>query len=66
MGSICAVPSGVAEKCVGANSSTNHYVENRWRCSLHRRGWSTARGRTVHDLALGSGFLPDGPDGPRL
>jgi hypothetical protein len=49
-GSICAFPSGVAKKCVGTDSGTNHYVENQRRCSLHRRGWSASRGRTVRDL----------------
>jgi hypothetical protein len=39
--------------CVGADPGANHCVENRWRCSLRRRGWSTARGRTVRDLAQG-------------
>jgi hypothetical protein len=65
-GSICVVPSGVTKKCVGTDSGANHCVENQRRCSLHRRGWSTARGRTVDDLTQGSGFLPDGPDGPCL
>jgi hypothetical protein len=64
--SICDFPSGVAKKCVGADPGANHYVENRWRCCLHRRGRSTARGRTVRDLAQGSGSLLDGPDGPRV
>jgi hypothetical protein len=64
--SICAVPSGVAKKCVGADSGANHYNENRRRCSLHRHGRSTTRGRTVRDLELGKGSLPDRPDGPSL
>jgi hypothetical protein len=51
--SIYDFPSGVAKKCVGADPGTNHCIENRWRCSLHRRGRSAARGRTVHDLVQG-------------
>jgi hypothetical protein len=54
------------QKCVGADPGTNHRVENLWRCSLHRRGRSAARGPTVRDLAQGSGSLPDGLDGPRV
>jgi hypothetical protein len=54
------------KKCVRVDSSANHCVENRLRCSLHRRGRSAARGRTVRDLAQGSGSLPDGSDGPRV
>jgi hypothetical protein len=34
--------------------------KNRRRCSLVRRGRSAAWGRTVRNLAQGSGFLPDG------
>jgi hypothetical protein len=34
-------------------SGANHYNKNRRRCSLHRRGRSAARGRTIHDLAQG-------------
>jgi hypothetical protein len=34
--------------------------------SLHRRGQSMARGRTVCDLVQGSGSLPDGLDGRRV
>jgi hypothetical protein len=64
--SICDFPSGVAKKCVGADPGTNHYVENRRRCSLHRRGRSATRGQTVHNPAQGSGSLPEGPDSPRL
>jgi hypothetical protein len=64
--SICDVPNGVTKKCVGADPDANHYVENQRRCSLHRRRRSAARGRTIRDLAQGSGFLPDGPDGSRL
>jgi hypothetical protein len=64
--SICVVPNGVAKKCVGSFSGADHYNENWWRCSLHRRGWSAARGRTVRDLAQGSGSLPDVPDGPHV
>jgi hypothetical protein len=62
-GSIYVVPSRVAKKCVGADPGANHCAENRRRCSLHRRGRSVARGRTVRDLAQGSGSLPDEPDG---
>jgi hypothetical protein len=51
---------------VGADLGTNHYVENLWRCSLHRRERSVARGRMVRDLAQGSGSPPDGPNGPSL
>jgi hypothetical protein len=65
-GSICTVSNGVAKKCVSADLGTNHCDDNRWWCSLHRRGRSTARGRTVRDLAQGSGSLPDGPDSLRL
>jgi hypothetical protein len=64
--SICDVSSGVAKKCVGTDSGTNHCVENRWQCSLHRRGRSTARGQTVRNLAQGSGSLPDEPNDSRL
>jgi hypothetical protein len=59
-------PSGVAKKCVGADPGNNHCVENLRRCSMYRCGRSAARGRTVRDLAQGSGSLPDGLDGPRL
>jgi hypothetical protein len=55
-GSICVVPSGVTKKCVGAFSECQSLRENRRRCSLHRRGRSAARGRTVCDLAQGLGF----------
>jgi hypothetical protein len=51
--SICAFLSGVAKKCVGADSGANHCVENWRRCSLHRRGWSVAWGRMVRDLEQG-------------
>jgi hypothetical protein len=51
---------------VGADPGANHCVDNRRRCSLHRRAWSAARGRTVRDLIQGSGSLPDEPDGPRV
>jgi hypothetical protein len=51
---------------VGADPGANHCIENRRRCSLHKRGWSAARGRTVHDLAHGSSSLPDKLDGLRL
>jgi hypothetical protein len=71
--SICDFPSGVTKKCVGADPGANHCVENRRRCSLHRRGWSTARGRTVHDLAQGWRSCPTSrtvrayrPDGPHV
>jgi hypothetical protein len=36
---------------VGADPDANHCVENQRRCSLDRRGRSTARGWMVHDLA---------------
>jgi hypothetical protein len=52
-GSICAIPSGVAKKCIGADPGANHYVENRRRCSLHRHERSVTRGWTVHDLEQG-------------
>jgi hypothetical protein len=65
-GSICVVPIKVAKKCVGADPGANHCAENRRRCSLHRLGRSVARGRMVHDLAQGSGSLPDKLDGPLL
>jgi hypothetical protein len=55
--SICAFPSGVAKKCVGALLGRQSLRENRRRCSLHRRGRSAARGRTVRDLEQGLGFL---------
>jgi hypothetical protein len=51
---------------VGADLGAYHCVENMRRCSLHRRGRSAARGRTVRDLAQGSGSLPDRSDGPHL
>jgi hypothetical protein len=60
------VPSGVAKKCVGVDLGANHCDENRLRCSLRRCGRSTAKGRTVRDLAQRLGFLPDEPDGPIL
>jgi hypothetical protein len=65
-GSICAIPSGVAKKCVGVDPGANHCDDNRRRCSLHRHGRSIARGRTVRDLAQGSCSLPDGSNGPRV
>jgi hypothetical protein len=56
----------VEDEVVGADSGTNHCVENlRW-CSLHRRRRSTARGRTVGNLVQGSVSLPDEPDGLRV
>jgi hypothetical protein len=64
--SICDLPSRVAKKCVGADPGANHCVENRRRCSLHRRGRSAAKDQTIRDLAQGSSSLPDGPDGPCL
>jgi hypothetical protein len=39
--------------------------ENQRRCSLVRRGRSTAQGRTVRDLARGGGALWSSADGPR-
>jgi hypothetical protein len=65
-GSICAIPNGVAKKCVGTDTGANHCDDNRRRCSLHRCRRSAARGRMVRDLAQGSCSLPDGPDGPRV
>jgi hypothetical protein len=59
-------PAESPKKCVGADTGANHYDDNRRRCSLHRRERSATRGRTVRDLAQGSGSLPDGSDGPRL
>jgi hypothetical protein len=50
-GSIYVVPSEVAKKCVDTFSGANHYNKNRRRCSLHRRGRSVARGRTVRACA---------------
>jgi hypothetical protein len=52
-GSICVVPSGVAKKCVGAFFGRQSLRENQRRCLLNRRGRSTPRGRTVHDLGQG-------------
>jgi hypothetical protein len=63
MGSESKDPS---DDSVGADPGANHCVENRRRCSLHRRGRSVARSRTVRDLVQGSGSLPDGSDGPRV
>jgi hypothetical protein len=57
--SICVVPSGVAKKYVDAFSERQILKKNRRRCSLVRRGRSAAWGRTVRDLAQGSGPLPD-------
>jgi hypothetical protein len=51
---------------VGADPGANHCAENQRQCSLHRRERSAARGQTVHDLAQGSGSLPDEPDGSRV
>jgi hypothetical protein len=51
----CEISSGVAKKCVGADPDANHCIENRRRCSLRRYGRSAVRGRTVRDLAQGSG-----------
>jgi hypothetical protein len=39
--------------------------KNRRRCSLVRRGWSAAWGRTVRDLAQGLRFPAWRPDDPR-
>ena len=71
--SVRDVLSGVAKKCVGADPGANHCDDNRWRCSLRRRGRSAARDRTVHDFAQGSGSCLTcrtvctwRPDGPRL
>jgi hypothetical protein len=51
--SICVVPSGVAKKYVDTFFGRQTLKKNRWRCSLHRRGRSATRGRTVRDLAQG-------------
>jgi hypothetical protein len=55
-GSICDVPRRVTKKYVDTFSGANHYNKNRRWCSLHRRERSTARGRTVQDLAVTPGF----------
>jgi hypothetical protein len=49
-------PSGVAKKYVDAFLERQILKKNRRRCSLVRRGWSAAHGRTVRDLVqeLGS------------
>jgi hypothetical protein len=49
--SVFVVPSGVAKKYVDAFSERQILKKNRRRCSLVRRGWSAAQGRTVRDLA---------------
>jgi hypothetical protein len=51
--SICVVPSGVAKKYVDNFLGRQSLNTNQRRCSLHRRGRSAARGRTVRDLAQG-------------
>jgi hypothetical protein len=51
---------------IGADPDANQCVENRRRCSLHKRGWSAFRGRTIRDLAHGSSSLPNKLDGLRL
>jgi hypothetical protein len=60
------LPDDADSHGVGADPGANHCNENRRRCSLNRRRRSAARGRTVRDLEQGSGFLPDGLDGPRV
>jgi hypothetical protein len=52
-GSRRVVPSGVAKKYVDAFFGRQTLNKNRRRCSLHRRGRSAAKGRTVRDLAQG-------------
>jgi hypothetical protein len=53
------VPSAVAKKYVDAFSERQIPKKNQRRCSLVRHGRSAAWGRTVRDLAQGSGLLPD-------
>jgi hypothetical protein len=53
------VPSGVAKKYVDAFWERQILKKNRRRCSVVRRGRSAAWGRTVRDLAQGSGPLLD-------
>jgi hypothetical protein len=57
--SICVVPSGVAKKYVDAFLERQILKKNRCWCSLVRRGRSATWGRTVRDLAQGTGPLPD-------
>jgi hypothetical protein len=52
-GSRCVVPSGVDRKYVDTFFGRQTLNKNQRRCSLHTRGWSAARGRTVRDLAQG-------------
>jgi hypothetical protein len=54
------VPSGTTKKCVGADLDINHCDEYQRRCSLRRRGRSTAKGWTVRDLTQELWFLPSG------
>jgi hypothetical protein len=63
--SICVVPSGVTKKYVDTFLEAPITSKEPWRCSLVRRGRSAAQGRTVRDLARGSGALWSGADGPR-
>jgi hypothetical protein len=42
---------------IGADPGANHCVENLRRCSLHRRGRSAARGRTVRACAGAEEFV---------
>jgi hypothetical protein len=59
-------PSQSEDRGAGADPGTNHYDDNRRWCSLHKRGLSTARGRTVRDLEQGSGPPLDVLDRPRV
>jgi hypothetical protein len=52
-GSRCVVPSGVAKKYVDTFLGRQSLNTNQRRCSLHRGGRSTARGRTVRGLVRG-------------
>jgi hypothetical protein len=71
--SICAFPAESPKSVLVPFLGRQSLRENRRWCSLHRRGRSVARGRTVRDLAQGIGFLPDRrmvrayrPEGPRM
>jgi hypothetical protein len=50
-GSRCVVPSEVAKNYVDALFGRQTLNKNQRQCSLHKRGRSAARGRTVRDLA---------------
>jgi hypothetical protein len=49
----CVVPSGVTKKYVDTFLGRQTLNKNQQQRSLHRRGRSAARGRTVRDLAQG-------------